>query len=265
MKKENRLAIIGLGYVGTALKHVCEMYYKEVFGYDIKEQQDWNSILRSDIVFICVPTPEGIAGRLDCSCVENVLAKLSNDNYIGIVAIKSTLHIGFMDKACRLHPNLRLVYNPEFLREKSAFQETVNPDRIVVSGKRQDAEEVIATCFWAENAKTIITNHRSAEIGKLVNNARIATWVSFTNEIERISEDLGADVKDVMDIVTSDRRVKSKDHLQPNLGPYSGQCIPKDLKELLNASNSEFLKAIEAVNEKTKIRYGKKPKNDETQ
>jgi len=261
MEKEIKISIIGLGSVGTTLKDVCERYYKNVFSYDIKERHDWTPIPHSDIAFICVQTPEGIAGRLDCSCVENALTKLDNDNYKGIVAIKSTLCVGFMDKACSLHPNLRLAYNPEFLREKSAFQWTVDPDRIVVSGKHQDAKKVASVYHWAENAKTIITaSHRSVEVGKLAHNARIATWVSFTNEMERISRNLDADVNVVMDIVTSDRRVKSKDHLQPNLGPYSGKCVPKDIKELLNVSNSEFLKAVEAVNEKTKIRYIKTPK-----
>ena len=68
--------------------------------------------------------------------------------------------------------------------------------------------------------------------------------VSFTNEMERISLEFGANPEDVMNTVSSDRRVISKEHLKPNLGPYAGKCVPKDSKELMNASKSEFLKAV---------------------
>lgn len=258
-KEEDKIGIIGIGSVGDPLKRTCEAYFKEVKGYDKKGNCDWQPILDCDIVFICVPTPEGEDGRLDCSCVEEVLSRLDNDCYQGIVAIKSTLGVGFMEGASALHPNLRLVYCPEFLREKSALQWTLNPDRLVVSGDLEDARKVLSVFVWALDAKTIITDHRSAEIGKLAHNAFIATKVSFTNEIERISKEQGANPEDVMDIVTSDRRVISKEHLKPNLGPYGGKCVPKDTKELKNASKSEFLQAVENVNEGTKLRYSKNP------
>jgi glycosyltransferase involved in cell wall biosynthesis/SAM-dependent methyltransferase len=254
-KIDKKIGIIGIGAVGTPLKAICEVYFKEVKEYDKKGNYDWQPILGCNIVFICVPTPEGADERLDCSCIEEVLTRLDNDGFHGIVAIKSTLAVGFMDKACDLHPTLRLVYNPEFLREKSAYQWTINPDRIVVSGELSDAKEVLSVFVWAEHAKKIITDHRSAEIGKLAHNAFIATKVSFTNEIEGICQRLDAKVEDVMDIVASDRRVISKEHLQPHLGPYGGKCVPKDTKELKNASKSDFLQAVEDVNEETKRRY----------
>ena len=263
--KKLKIGIVGLGKVGTALKYPCEFFYKQVFGFDIVGKYDWQPILCSDVVFICVPTPEGSDGRLDCIHIEEVLARLNNDRYKGIVAIKSTLRVGFMEKARDLHPNLRLVYNPEFLREKSSLQWTIDPDRIVVSGDQEDAKTVRSVYVWAENAKTIITDYRSAEIGKLAHNTRIATMVSFTNEMEKISQEFSANPEDVMEIVSSDRRVMSKEHLKPNLGPYAGKCIPKDSKELMNASKSEFLKAVERVNEETKLRYRKLTKSEKVE
>ena len=107
--RELKIGIIGLGKVGTALKYPCEFFYKQVFGFDIVGKYDWQPILCSDIVFICVPTPEDSNGGLDCSLIEEVLTTLDNDQYKGVVAIKSTLRVGFMEKACALHPNLRLV------------------------------------------------------------------------------------------------------------------------------------------------------------
>jgi glycosyltransferase involved in cell wall biosynthesis/2-polyprenyl-3-methyl-5-hydroxy-6-metoxy-1,4-benzoquinol methylase len=254
-KKETIIGIVGIGSVGNPLKRTCEVYFKKVIGYDKKGNYHWEQILACDIVFVCVPTPKGKDGRLDCSCVEEVLTRLDEDCYSGIVAIKSTLQVGFMDKAVIAHPDLRLVYCPEFLREKSALQWTVNPDRLVVSGDPEDTKKVLSAFRWAEDVKTIITDHRSAEIGKLAHNAFIATKVSFTNEMEKISIEQGAKPKDVMDIVTADRRVISKEHLKPYLGPYGGKCVPKDTEELKTVSKSDFLQAVKNVNEETKLRY----------
>ena len=96
-------------------------------------------------------------------------------------------------------------------------------------------------------------DHRSAEVAKLAHNGFIATKVSFTNEIENICEELNADPVSVMSVIWSDRRVKSKEHLRPHMGPYGGKCVPKDTRELMNASSrTVLLKAVEAVNQAKK-------------
>jgi len=248
---DKKIGVIGLGAVGSAFKHVSEYFYKDVVGYDIKGKYDWSKILKCDIIFICVPTPEGANGRLDCIQVDLTLEHLLKDGYTGIIAIKSTVRVGFMDHATQRYPHLRLVYCPEFMREKSKLQWTANPDRIVLAGDDDDVEAVKNILSWAEDAKIIVTNYRSAEIGKLAHNAFIATKVSFTNEIEEICSELGGNPSDVMNVVTSDRRVVSTEHLKPHLGPFGGKCVPKDTRELINASSSAILlKAVEEVNKK---------------
>ncbi len=254
-KREEKIGIIGLGAVGDSLKRTLEVFFKEVIGYDTKGNHDWQQILDCRIAFICVPTDGGDDGRLNCSIVEEVLTKLENDGYNGIVAIKSTLRVGFMAEAVLRHPNLRLVYNPEFLREKNALEWTRKPDRIVVAGEPEDTEEVLSVFSWAKKAKRIKTDYISAEFGKLDHNEFIAAKVSFTNETERICEELGANAKDVMDIITADRRVKSKQHLRPYMGPYGGKCVPKDTNELITVTKSELFKVIEKVNDEAKLRY----------
>jgi len=260
-KREERIGVIGLGSVGDSLKHTLEVFFKKIIGYDIKGKYDWQPILTCLIVFICVPTRGGVDGRLDCRIVEDVLSRLESDGYKGTVAIKSTLRIGFMAEAILCHPNLRLVYNPEFLREKDALEWTRNPDRIVVAGEPKDTEIVLSVFSWAKKAKRIRTDCLSAEVGKLAHNQFIAAKVSFTNETERICEELCANAKDVMTIITADRRVKSKEHLRPFKGPYGGKCVPKDTKELMTVTKSELFKAIEKVNDETNIRYQNKSRN----
>lgn len=243
-----RIGVVGLGAVGKAFAHAMSWFH-DVVGYDIKGSYQWDPILTTSTVFVCVSTPESAGGRLDCGNVEAVLRRLSLGKYPGIVVIRSTLGVGFMDGATERHPTLRLVYSPEFLREKSRFQWSANPDRIVLSGSPTDIEQVRRLFFWVENATTLAMSYKEAELGKLAHNAFIATKVSFTNEIQGICARYGANPDNVMSVVTSDRRVVSREHLRPGLGPYSGSCVPKDTRELMNAGGeTPLLHAVEQVN-----------------
>jgi UDPglucose 6-dehydrogenase len=251
-ENKSKVAVIGLGSVGGALKHTLEFFYK-VVGYDINGNYEWKGILDSDILFICVQTNTGDDGRLDCSHVTEVLSRLSEDSYKGIVVIRSTLRIGYMEFATKTFQNLHLVYSPEFIRERSRLQWSVCPDRIVMSGSREDVDRALKYFGWAEEAEVLVMDYRSAEIGKLANNAYIATKVSFTNEMEMICRKLGGDAESVMDIVTTDRRVRTKEHHRPFLGPYEGKCVPKDTLELITAAeNPILLSAVHKVNEVVK-------------
>jgi len=253
-----RVGIVGLGAVGSAVEHAMSFFHS-CAGYDIKGIGSWNEILKTSAVFVCVQTPEGADGRLDCSAVESVLSRLDGDGYPGICVIKSTVGIGFTDSVVRRFPQLRIVYNPEFIREKSNFTWFVNPDRIVISGNESDFDEVLQLFTWVdglnESVPVLTMSHRDAEIGKLAHNAYIATKVSFTNEMDQICREHGADPDHVMSVIHADRRVKTSEHLRPGLGAYGGKCVPKDTRELINAShNTSLLKAVENVNETTQKR-----------
>ncbi len=252
-----KLGVIGLGAVGGAVYHGLSYYYK-VYGYDIDGRGNWVDILKTDISFVCVNTPLRSDGHLDCSAVDNVLLRLSEDKYNGIIVIKSTLGIGSMSNFERLYPDLKLVYMPEFLRERSAFTWFVCPDRLIFSGNDTYVEKVKEIFYWVENANILHLSHTEAEIGKLAHNAYIAVKVSFTNEIEEISAKFGANPEKVMSVIWADRRVVSKEHLRPGLGPYSGKCVPKDTKELVSSAGSSavLLTAAEKVNEKAREKYG---------
>ncbi len=251
-KKEKRLVgVIGLGSVGLALSAVMGYYY-DVVGYDIIGEYEWNSVLDCEAVFVCVQTPEGTDGRLDCSHVDSVLERLSNDGYGGTVVIKSTLRVGFMDTASGKYPDLKLVYSPEFMSEKNAFLWTANPDRIVLSGKKELMDHVQDLYSWVEGTRIIRTDYKSAEIGKLAHNGYIALKVTFTNTMESISESYGASAVDVMKIVYSDRRVANSAHLEPYKGPYGGKCVPKDTAELINAfgDQAKLLRVADEINDR---------------
>ena len=251
-----RLGVIGLGNVGRALYHTLSFYHDTV-GYDLKRGEPWGPILATEALFVCVQTPVGRDGRLDPTRVRDVLARLERDGYRGLVAVRSTVGIGFMDDAAEEFPGLRLVYFPEFLRERSRLQWSICPDRLVVGGAPALTAELLTYFEWAEEARRIRMSFREAEIGKLAHNAFIATKVSFTNEIERICEEQGASADAVMRVVTADRRVASEEHLRPGLGPYGGSCVPKDTSELRVAGRSSFLEAVEAANARASERQGR--------
>lgn len=254
--RDRIVGVIGLGSVGRSVKHGFSYYYP-TRGYDILGDYSWEVVLESSILFICVPTPEGQDGRLDCNIVTDVLKKLSRDGFNGIVVIKSTVGVGFMGKNIQQYPELRIVYMPEFLREKDSFSWFIAPDRLVISGDPDDIGETLEYFNWVdEKTPRLRMSHREAEIAKLTHNAFIAVKVSFTNEIETICRDNHADPEKVMSVIWADRRVKSKEHLRPNLGPYGGKCVPKDIRELMNASNSSILlRAAEKVNKQTQQHY----------
>lgn len=244
------VGVIGLGSVGRALKTVMGYFY-EVKGYDIKGRHSWTQILGCEVVFVCVQTPQDSNGRLDCSHVTEVLARLAESRYPGVVVIKSTLGIGFMSEVTARFRNLRLIYSPEFLREKSALVWTASPDRLVLSGDSREVNFVKEIYHWVEDAVILVTDYATAELGKLLHNAYIALKVSFSNSAELMATLIGADPEIALNIVSSDRRVKSKEHLMPFKGPFGGKCVPKDTAELTHYFGEEatLIRAAEEFNE----------------
>lgn len=245
-------SVIGLGSVGWAVVHGLHSKEFSYEGYDIVGEHDWTRILESRVAFICSSTPSGPDGRLDCSSVMNILQRLDNDKYAGVVVVKSTVSVGFMDHAKETFTSLRLVYMPEFLRERSCYSWFLDPDRLVVSGAPGDTEEVLSLFDWVPDDKIIYTDFISAEIGKLAHNSYITTKVSFSNEIEGICENYGANPFDAMEIVWKDRRVNCPDHLTPGLGPFGGKCVVKDMNELMVVGNSRLLRTVRQVNGMTR-------------
>lgn len=241
-------SVIGLGSVGWAVVHGLHSKGLSYAGYDVNDHYDWQDVLDSKIAFICTPTPTSKNGRLDCQSVDDVLNRLNSYSYRGVIVVKSTVSIGFMEQASRRYPDMRIVYMPEFLREKSSFTWFVDPDRIVTAGSDKDVEELLDYFTWAKHAEIIRTDFTSAEIGKLAHNSFIATKVSFTNEMEEITRRFNGRPEDVMRIVWTDRRVRCSDHLTPGLGPYAGKCVLKDTDELIEHTSSAFLTSVRAVN-----------------
>lgn len=226
------IGIVGLGSVGNAANLALQKTFK-TYGYDIDGTGHFSDILNSDVAFVCVPTNASNSGKLDMSAIEEVCAKMHSDCYNGLIVIKSTLQPGTMKRLRESYPDLRLSYVPEFLREKDAIEWFEYPDRIVYSCNEEDEDLLRIAFSWVDFAiPRLKMTDLEAEIGKLAHNAYIATKVTFTCEIERISDSMGCDAMKVMQTVWTDRRVNNSAHLTPYKGGFGGKCVPKDTAAL---------------------------------
>ena len=226
------------------------------------------AVADAEIVFLCVPTPQGEDGSADLSYVEAASAEISKSlAYEAIVVNKSTVPVGSTRVVERVlkRPDVRVVSNPEFLREGSAVDDFLRPDRVVVGCEDNAAALAVAALYDAIRPHVVITDPASAETIKYAANAFLATKLSFVNAIAAICEGVGADVDDVMVGIGYDKRIGSE-FLRPGPG-WGGSCFGKDSRALLNIANEagyrfDLLAGVIAVNDEQfdrvadKIRVG---------
>ena len=223
------------------------------FTTDMQEVLD-----HAQLLFVCVDTPPTYSGDADLSRVEAVIAELGDSDEHALV-MKSTVPVGTGRSIQRRREGIGYVSNPEFLKEGSAVVDFMDPDRVVVGaneGSEQYADRVEALYAPLE-AEVVRTDVASAEMIKLASNAFLATKISFINEIANVSEELGADVREVSRGMGLDDRIGPK-FLQAGVG-FGGSCFPKDvqaLKQLAGNTGYHFqlLTAVVEVNELQKRR-----------
>src|SRR5262245_34966808 len=218
-----------------------------------------NAVRKSVIVFIAVGTPPKIDGQADLSAVEAVAQEIGRamDRYT-VVVNKSTVPVGtggFVREVIERHQikpvMFDVVSNPEFLREGSAIEDTLRPDRIVIGAPNQQVAMTLLELYAPLERPMIITDVPSAEMIKYASNAFLAAKISFANAIANICEHAGADVGQVTKAVGLDARIGPA-FLQAGLG-YGGSCFPKDTESLIHTAATlgydfRMLKAVVEVN-----------------
>ena len=213
---------------------------------------------RTRLLFCCVDTPPTYSGDADLSRVEAVVQELGDSNDHAIV-MKSTVPVGTGRSIQRKRDNLGYVSNPEFLKEGSAVEDFMHPDRVVVgAGEHSDGfADRVAALYEPLGGPIVRTDVASAEMVKLASNAFLAMKISFINEIANISEELGADVSEVAQGMGLDDRIGPK-FLRAGIG-WGGSCFGKDvlsLKQLASNSGYHFqlLTSVMEVNDLQKRR-----------
>ena len=224
----------------------------------------------AQVIFIAVGTPPGEDGSADMQHVLTAAGQLARAmNGYTVIAIKSTVPVGtaarvraIITRATR-HP-FSVVSNPEFLKQGSAVEDFLKPNRVVIGADDDSARELMRALyapFTRTGAPIVTMDCISAELSKYAANAMLATRVSFMNEIANVCERFGANVDDVRRVVASDRRI-GPSFLFPGIG-YGGSCFPKDVQALVHSARKDgyrfrILEAVEAVNSSQKRRLFEK-------
>jgi UDPglucose 6-dehydrogenase len=214
------------------------------------------------LLFVCVDTPPTRSGDADLSRVRSVVDELP-DGSDHVLVMKSTVPAGTGGAIRRDLPGLSYVSCPEFLKEGSAVEDFMHPDRVVIGADAGDgsAGDAVAAIYEPLGGEIVRTDVASAEMIKLASNAFLATKISFVNEIANVCEEVGADVGEVARGMGLDQRIGSS-FLRAGIG-YGGSCFPKDVSALkMLAGNTgyhfQLLNAVIEVNELQKRRVVQK-------
>lgn len=232
-----------------------------------------DALAGADFAFIAVGTPSDNDGDADLGYVKQAVISIAEhlDHPI-IIVNKSTVPVGTGDWVAEIikdingesTPSFDVVSNPEFLREGSAVNDFMNPDRVVLGATDPTAAQKVATLYEALNSPIMITDLRTAEMVKYASNAYLATRISFINEIANICESLGADVKEVARGMGMDQRIGPA-FLEAGIG-WGGSCFPKDVKALthmaeVHGAYPQLLKAVMDINDNQRLRAFEKLEN----
>lgn len=254
MQPDDLIGIIGAGVVGGALRTYLQDQGATARVYDPpKGHTDLAAVNEASTVFVCVPTPYTTGRGFDDGYLLDAVASLSASK---TVVIKSTVLPGTTSLLQARHPQHRFMFNPEFLREASAFEDFIEPDRQIVGVTHESASEGPRVMAMMPRAPfELICPAGEAEMAKYAANSFLAVKVSYANEIFDLCQRLRIDYGQVRDIVAADARIGAShmDVHDAGYRGYSGKCLPKDSKSLLDLARSvgvdmEVLRAADRVN-----------------
>jgi len=230
----------------------------------LKFANNYESVLNAEAVFLAVGTPSSDDGQADLKYVFGAcdsIAPYLNDEVV--VVVKSTVPVGTGNKVRehlkgKTNKKFYVVNNPEFLKEGSAVEDFMKPERIIIGAHEEKAAHIIEELYEPFNRqikRTIHMSNISAEMTKYAANCFLATKISFMNEVARLCDIVGADVEEVRHGISTDSRIGSQ-FLYPGPG-YGGSCFPKDVKALVhtakeNGINFKIVEAVEEVNKEQK-------------
>ena len=233
------------------------------------------SIKDADVIFIAVGTPMGKDGKADLKYVESAARTIGKHlNSYTVICTKSTVPIGsgkkiinIINKSKKSDATFDYISNPEFLREGSALNDFLWPDRVVIGGSSKKSFDIMKEIYGPlfKNKQPIVyTTVTTAEMIKYASNSFLALKISYMNEVANLCESIGADVKQVSKVMGQDGRISSK-FLHPGPG-YGGSCFPKDTEAFaaVGRNNGNRIRTIEAAiktNNAQKLRMVRKIEN----
>ena len=252
MKLKQKIGIVGNGFVGGAVKFGFSAQVgcdTEVRVYDINPNKSTHTleetVNKSDFIFLSVPTPSNKDGSINIDILDSALNDINEvskrDNTI---LIRSTVIPGTTRKLQTKYDQLNLLFNPEFLTERSANFDFINQSRFIIGSSEQTLSQLCSEKFtdlikdrFGDCVAVLETNYETAEMIKYMNNCFFATKVSFMNEMYQIAEKSNVDWGDAVSGFVSDGRI-GHSHLNVP-GPdgkfgFGGSCFPKDIQAMID-------------------------------
>jgi UDPglucose 6-dehydrogenase len=222
------------------------------------------AVEKSNIIFLCLPTPQSEDGSADLTHVLGVSEKIAGYlNEDKILISKSTVPVGTVEKLEQLFKQkgkytVEVVSNPEFLKEGTALQDSLKPDRIIIGTRDKKTAEILTELyepFVRTGNPIIIMDEKSAELTKYAANSFLATKITFMNDMANLCESVGADIEWIRKGIGSDPRI-GKNFLFAGIG-YGGSCFPKDVKALIKTSKDHghglgILEEVDKINQNQK-------------
>ena len=258
----SKIELLSQGKVPFYEPDLEELLAEQIKSGRLRFTKDINDLADVDVHFICVGTPQVKGGNAaDLTYVNSALesiAKIVKPG--GLVVGKSTVPVGtatrLRDRLIELNPNADLAWNPEFLREGFAVEDTLRPNRLVVGVTNDNSEKILKEVYATnlkENTPWVRADLPTAELVKVAANSFLATKISFINAMAEICEAAGGDVTILAKAIGYDPRIGNR-FLQAGIG-FGGGCLPKDIRafmaraEELGAKQAvEFLKEVDAIN-----------------
>ena len=256
-KKELKVAIVGHGFVGKAMKRM----FPHALIYDPLEKKlssPQSQINKADVGFVCVPTPMAKDGSCDTSIVESTIAWLDTS----IIIIRSTVKPGTTEKLCKLYPKKRIVFMPEYIGETTAhpFTDESLKNFLIFGGTKENCSKSINIfqTVYNSSVKILCVSATEAEIIKYMANTAAATMVTLANEFYNICMAFGVPYDMVREGFLLDPRMSRYfTFVFPEQRGFGGKCLPKDLNAIIKAAQQagyspEFVSAILINNDRVK-------------
>lgn len=235
------LGIIGNGFVGNGLFQLFSQKFQVKIFDILKEKSNCNfeDLISLDFVFLCLPTPS-INKKCYIHLIHDSVLKLKKSGFQGTIVIKSTVPPGTTNKLSCIYNNI--LFNPEFLREKHALFDTLNPERIFIGGENTEDLKEIYACFFSRDIIFIEKDPTNFEMVKYMSNTFLATKVALANEYYNLAEKLNLDYSTLKDYLVLDSRINSSHLNVPGhsgkLG-YGGNCFIKDTEAFIQTYSKQ--------------------------
>lgn len=253
------IGIIGLGIVGGAVKYGFQKIGHTVKVHDIKLKTKIEDVLNTEICYICVPTPSTEEGLCDVSAVMNTIDELIKIQYLGIIAIKSTLEPGTTAKLQKKYKTNKICFVPEFLRERVAISDFAeNQDLCVIGTNDEDIFNIIKKSHGTLVKKFIQLSPTEAELTKYFTNIYNAILITFANTFYDVCKALDVDYINVKSAAIYKDYIHDRYlDCNENFRGFGGICLPKDLRAIIALGKKlgidvDFFEDVQKQNKKYK-------------